>query len=151
MGLLSYFLGIELSRLSNGDIIPNQSKYVKELLVKTNMDQARHIAFPMTTCFTLLVHIGDVFDNPSYYRSVVGPLQYIIRPSLTYVVNKVGLFMSRLLNLHWLAMKMILRYLKGKMTHGLVDFILILGVALVSHEVVSSLDFGKISILFRSN
>jgi histone deacetylase 1/2 len=55
------------------------------------------------------------------YRSVVGALQYarITRPEMSYSVNKVCQFMSHPLEVHWLAVNRILRYLKGTLDHGL--------------------------------
>lgn len=38
LGLLSYFLRIDVSILPNGDMMVNQSKYIKELLAKKHME-----------------------------------------------------------------------------------------------------------------
>lgn len=37
LGSLDYFLGIEVKTLPNGNILLTQSKYIKDLLTKTNM------------------------------------------------------------------------------------------------------------------
>jgi histone deacetylase 1/2 len=55
------------------------------------------------------------------YISVVGALQYVTltRPENSYSVNKVCQFMSHPLDSHWVAVKRILRYLKGTLQQGL--------------------------------
>lgn len=64
---------------------------------------------------------ADYFEDPTLYRSVVGALQYatITRPELSFAVNKVCQFMAKPLESHWVAVKRILRYLKGTTSHGL--------------------------------
>ena len=51
----------------------------------------------------------------------MGALQYatLTRPEFSYSVNKVCQFMSQPLESHWTAVKQILRYLKGTISHGL--------------------------------
>ena len=52
---------------------------------------------------------------------MVGALQYatLTRPEISFAVNKVCQFMAKPLESHWAAVKMILRYLKGTLSHGL--------------------------------
>jgi histone deacetylase 1/2 len=64
---------------------------------------------------------SSALSDPFMYRSVVGALQYatLTRPEISYSVNKVCQFMSHPLDSHWVAVKRILRYLKGTLHHGL--------------------------------
>jgi hypothetical protein len=54
------------------------------------------------------------------YRSVVGDLQYLIliRPDLSFLVNKICQFLHAPTTLHWMAVKRILRYLHGTLSIG---------------------------------
>lgn len=67
-------------------------------------------------------HDGLLLDDPSEYRSLVGALQYITwtRPEITYSVNQVCQHMQAPTNLHLIATKRILRYLKFTLDYGIV-------------------------------
>ena len=85
------------------------------------MINADNMASPMASS-TKLSKFGskNVFD-PSYFRSIVGALQYatITRPAISFSVNKVCQFLSAPQEEHWKAVKRILRYLQGTLHHGL--------------------------------
>ncbi|KAL8162976.1 LOW QUALITY PROTEIN: hypothetical protein V2J09_014465 [Rumex salicifolius] len=68
-----------------------------------------------------LLKCGDLFSDSKLYRQVVGSLQYatITRPNITYAVNRVCQYMHSPTNLHWQAVKRILRYLNGTLDHCL--------------------------------
>lgn len=121
LGSLDYFLGIEVKRLKNGCLLLNQSKYIRDLLLKANMAESKGISSPMVASCKLSRFGTDTMADPHLYRSVVGALQYatLTRPDITYSVNKVCQFMSNPLETHWKAVKRILRYLKGTIYHGL--------------------------------
>lgn len=121
LGQLDYFLGIEAKHLSNGSLLLTQAKYVRDLLAKSKMTEATGISSPMIGGQKLSKTGSDPFSDPTLYRSIVGALQYatITRPELCYSVNKVCQFMASPLESHWKAVKRILRYLKGTLSHGL--------------------------------
>ncbi|XP_016207229.1 uncharacterized protein LOC107647687 [Arachis ipaensis] len=118
---MNYFLGIEAVRNSDQVMTLCQTKYIKELLVKVGMQEAKAIPTLMASSLKLSVQGGELFQNPAQYRSVVGGLQYatITRPEISYAVNKVSQFMHQLLDNHWKAVKQILGYLAGTLQHGL--------------------------------
>jgi len=121
LGQLEYFLGIELKHLPDKSLLLTQSKYIRDLLHKTNMAAAHPISSPMASSCKLSKTTGDLFLDPTLYRSVVGALQYVTltRPDICLAVNKVCQFMANPLDTHWMAVKRILRYLKGTVSHGL--------------------------------
>ncbi|KAJ1698432.1 hypothetical protein LUZ63_006944 [Rhynchospora breviuscula] len=120
LGPLHYFLGIEAVLQSDG-LLLTQTKYIKDLLLKTKMHNAKSCTTPIATYITLSKEEGEPFDDPHLYRSVVGALQYatLTRPDISYAVNKVSQFMQSPTIIHWTAVKRILRYLCGTPTHGL--------------------------------
>ncbi|XP_020204384.1 uncharacterized protein LOC109789763 [Cajanus cajan] len=121
LGRLDYFLGIEVKSNSDGSLTLTQSKYILDLLNRTNMENSNSITSPMVSGCKLSKSGSDKFLDVSLYRSVVGALQYatITRPEISFSVNKVCQFMSNPLEQHWSAVKRILRYLKGTMSLGL--------------------------------
>ncbi|XP_025981670.1 uncharacterized mitochondrial protein AtMg00810-like [Glycine max] len=121
LGQLDYFLGIEIKYLLDRSLLMTQSKYIRDLLHRTHMAEAHSISSPMTSSCKLSKTGGDLFQDPTLYRSVVGALQYatLTRPKIAFAVNKVCQFMENPLDTHWGAVKRILRYLKGTLSHGL--------------------------------
>lgn len=85
------------------------------------MVEAQPISSPMVTNYKLSKSGADIFFYPTLYQSVVGALLYttIIGPEISFTINKVCQFISNPLDTHWVAVKRILRYLKGSISHGL--------------------------------
>ena len=99
----------------------SQQKYIKDLLLRASMFDYKSASTPMSTTTSLSLHVGDPLSDPYTYRSIVGALQYctITRPDISFAVNKVCQFMHAPTTSHCLAIKRILRYLKGTITHGI--------------------------------
>lgn len=119
-GSLSYFLGIEVLKQTDGSLFLSQSKYARDLLLKTKMHQAKPLPTHMSTGVKLSVKDGDPFDEVTLYRSTVGSLQCLTikRPDIAYSVNKVCQFMHTPLLTHWKAVKRIIRYVNGTLEFG---------------------------------
>ncbi|KAJ9549004.1 hypothetical protein OSB04_021547 [Centaurea solstitialis] len=120
LGELSYFLGIEVAKFSDG-IHLSQRKYITDLLESTHMINAKPVQTPMASSTVLSATDGRDLADPKLYRSVVGSLQYLsfTRPDISFAVNKVCQFLHAPKDSHWSAVKRILRYLKHTMHHGL--------------------------------
>jgi histone deacetylase 1/2 len=121
LGNLDYFLGVQVTHLQNGSLILSQAKYVTDLLERAGMTEAKGISTPMISGQRLSKHGANYYQDPTFYRSIVGALQYatLTRPEISFAVNKVCQFLSQPLEEHWKATKRILRYLKGTLHHGL--------------------------------
>jgi histone deacetylase 1/2 len=118
---VNYFLGIKVSHLQNNAVHLCQAKYIKELLSRAKMLNARPVYDPMLSSLRLSSVGAEEFEDPHLYRSIVGGLQYatVTRPDIAFSVNKVCQFMHRPLAVHWVAVKRILRYLAGTIDHGM--------------------------------
>jgi hypothetical protein len=92
LGQLNYFLGIEVHHTSLG-LILMQHKYIRDLLLRTNMDTSKGVSTPMLPADKLYLHDGDPLspENATKYRSVVGALQYLSLtwPNISFSVNRV--------------------------------------------------------------
>ena len=51
-----------------------QSKYIRDLLHKTHMAEAHFISSPMASSCKLSKTGGDLFQDPTLYKSIVGAL-----------------------------------------------------------------------------
>jgi histone deacetylase 1/2 len=90
LGQLDYFLGIEVSHLSNGSLFLSQTKYIRDLLTKTNMHEAKRLPTPMVGNLKLSKTGSDYLQDPTMYRSVVGALHYatITRPEISFLSTR---------------------------------------------------------------
>ncbi|KAL5552893.1 hypothetical protein UlMin_040294 [Ulmus minor] len=101
LGQLSYFLGIEVRTDAEG-LHLSQKRYIKDLLNKSKMDNAKPLPTPMINNLKLTTSIGDPVTNATEYRSIVGALQYITitRLEIAFSVNKVCQFIQCPLDQH---------------------------------------------------
>jgi Reverse transcriptase (RNA-dependent DNA polymerase) len=120
LGQLYFFLGIKVHSTDTG-LQLTQSKYIYTILDKAKMQGAKPNSTPMATEKPLSKLDGVAFEDPQLYRSMVGALQCVIisRPDISFVVNRVSQFMNTPTTVHWVAVKSILRYLKGTIDFGL--------------------------------
>lgn len=88
LGLLHYFLGLQIEYQSQG-IFVHQSKYITNLLHKTDMLHYKPFITPCHPNRKLLNHGSSSVADPSLYRSIVRALQYLTftRPNIAYSVN----------------------------------------------------------------
>jgi hypothetical protein len=120
MGLLHYFLGLEINQ-NDSRINMYQSKYVRYLLDRFQMTYCK----PYPTPFQSGVRLEDVGASPlvdcTRYQQLVGSLLYLThsRPDISYVVGSVYRYMQEPHELHWKETKRILRYVKGTTSFGI--------------------------------
>jgi hypothetical protein len=120
LGPLSYFLGIQATRTSNG-LQLCQSKYVADLLTRTQMQDAKPTPSPCAAGSKLSKFDGETLPDYSEYRSIVGALRYctLTRPDIAFSVNQLYQHLHHPTTAHWTAAKHVLRFLKHTSNHGL--------------------------------
>jgi histone deacetylase 1/2 len=120
MGSLHYFLGIAVTRDSSGMHL-SHAKYAAEILDNTDMTACKSATTPVDTSPKLSAFTGPPVTDPTEYRSLAGALQYLTftRPDIAYAVHQVCLHMHDPRKQHLAAIKRILHYVKGTLSHGL--------------------------------
>jgi hypothetical protein len=118
LGLLSYYLGIEVQQ-AEGEIRVSQSSYAAKILEDAGMAQCNPCCVPMENRLKLTKNSGEVIDA-TRYRSMIGSLRYLVntRPDLAYAVGVLSRFMEAPGKQHWAAMKQVLRYVQGTQGFG---------------------------------
>ncbi|GKV32953.1 hypothetical protein SLEP1_g41515 [Rubroshorea leprosula] len=119
LGCLNYFLGVNAIFTTAG-LFLSQAQYIRELLAKFDMSDAKPVQSPLSTV-PLQLHQGNQLFDAQPYHQLVGSLQYLAltRPDISFAINKLSQFLHAPSDVHWQAAKRILRYLKGSLFHGL--------------------------------
>ncbi|GKA97649.1 ribonuclease H-like domain-containing protein, partial [Tanacetum coccineum] len=88
LGPLYYFLGKPVKRNSSG-LFLSQKKYAIEILERAHMVNCNSSRTPVDT-ESKLGDTGDIFPDPTLYRSLAGSLQYLTftRPYISYAVQQ---------------------------------------------------------------
>ena len=94
LGLLKYFLGLEVNQDKDGIFI-SQKKYADDLLKKFHMMNCEAAATPMNINEKLQREDGTEKVNSRLFRSLVGGLNYLThtRPSFAFSVSVVSKFL----------------------------------------------------------
>ncbi|CAM8954036.1 unnamed protein product [Rhodiola kirilowii] len=120
LGLLKYFLGLEVAR-SNDGIFLHQQKYALELLGDHNLIDCKPAKKPMHLKHNLSLSIAPALEDSLHYRRLVGKLIYmtITRPDLAYPVHMLSQFMQHPTTDHLAAAIRVVRYVKGASAQGI--------------------------------
>jgi hypothetical protein len=111
LGLLSYYLGIEVQQ-RQGEITLTQEAYAGKILERAGLSTCNPCSTPEG---------GDnAIIDATEYRSLIGSLCYLVntRPDIAHVVGIVSRHMEAPGKEHWAAVKQILRYIHGTLDYG---------------------------------
>ncbi|XP_050121339.1 uncharacterized mitochondrial protein AtMg00810-like [Malus sylvestris] len=103
------------------DVHLSQTKYAYDSLKRANMVDCKPCSTPVAAKTSLSANDGPLLSSPIEFQALVGCLQYLTLTQLdiSFAVNNVAQFMASPHQPHLLAIKRILQYIKGSITHGL--------------------------------
>jgi hypothetical protein len=101
LGLLHYFLGLQVLPLSDG-LFFSHSKYVVDIFKFFKMDNCKPCATPSHTSINLIKYCQTPKGDATLYRQLVGSLIYIThsRFDISFVVSVVSHFMQDPCKIH---------------------------------------------------
>ncbi len=124
LGTPEKFLGMEIERTENGDMIKlHQTKFIGKIIKRFNMCEAKTVDTPISTNINSRRINDDEMCEDVPYRQAIGCLLFLsngTRPDITFAVNKASRKQSNYTLRDWTDVKRILRYLKGNSSLGLI-------------------------------
>jgi hypothetical protein len=120
LGLMKYFLGMELHQLDDG-IFLSQKKYANDVLKKFKLESCKSVSTPLAVNEKLSKSDGDAKADVTQYRSLIGCLLYLTatRPDLMFSASLLSRFMHSPSVTHLGVGKRVLRYIKGTTDFGI--------------------------------
>ncbi|KAJ9542292.1 LOW QUALITY PROTEIN: hypothetical protein OSB04_028798 [Centaurea solstitialis] len=117
---LSFFLGLQVLQKLDGILI-NQSKYTGDLLKRFHINTSSVAKTPMASGTLIGVDPKGKPVDQKTYRAIIGSLLYLTasRPDIMFATCLCARFQANLKESHMMAVKRILRYLKGTPNRGL--------------------------------
>jgi len=120
LGRLSHFLGIDFEQ-GDGFVNMNQKGYLCKVLERFDMFECKPRSTPSEQ---KLESNGRDPVDPKQYRDAVGSLIYAMTCTrhvldIYWIVTKLSQYVSRPMKQHWIAVKHVLRYLKGTLDYAL--------------------------------
>jgi hypothetical protein len=125
LGPVHYIIGLEIKRdRKNRTLTMSQTKYIKDMLNRFNMKDAKPISTPADPT-NIISKDGKSLKECIPYQEAIGSLIYCMvctRPDIAYIVGVLSRYMAAPKEHHWNCIKRVLRYLKGtidsKITYG---------------------------------
>ena len=128
LGRVRMCLGLEFNWLPDGTCLLNQAKYITQVLERFNMINCKSIGCPIENGVKLSKDMEPKTPQEIEvmkkipYRSAVGSLIYLVtgtRPDIAVATSNVAKYCENPGPQHWIAVKRILRYLRGTSDWGL--------------------------------
>ncbi len=118
------FLGMDVERISTGEMRITQMEYIKEIIGTANLVEANTKPTPMVRFGNFpMVKEGDYLPNVTEFKSILGKLQFLAtltRLDIAHLVNYCARYQAAPERIHYKLVQQIIRYLKGTAELGLV-------------------------------
>ena len=120
LGIINYFLGMEIHQCSSGIFI-SQRKYAVDILKRFKLESCKEVTTLMAQNEKISKNDGEKLEEPSAYRSLVGSLLYLTatKPDLMFLAGLLSRFMSSPSNFHMGVAKRVLKYIRGTTDLGI--------------------------------
>ncbi|KAK1441129.1 hypothetical protein QVD17_06967 [Tagetes erecta] len=124
LGLLKYFLGIEVIR-TNDALYLSQRKYCMDLIAEYGLSGCKPAKTPIDQHYAVVNFCKSntsLLENISGYQQLLGKLIYLshTRPDISYAVQYLSQFMHKPTQAHLQLALRVLRYLKGAPGNGII-------------------------------
>jgi hypothetical protein len=119
LGLLRYFLGIEISTPKG--FFLSQEKYIQDLLDRASLTDHWTAETPMELNVHLVATDGEPLEDPTRYHHIVESLVYlgVTRPVISYSIHILSQFISAPTQIHYSHLLHVMRYLCGTISYRL--------------------------------
>ncbi|UYV60693.1 hypothetical protein LAZ67_1001943 [Cordylochernes scorpioides] len=114
------FLGIKIIQDKEG-ISLQQSHYVQQILQKYGMKTCKEVPTPGSKEINLDNYIEDDNCDQHTYQEALGMLMFLAvntRPDIAYITSKLSQYSRQPKQMHWTAIKRVMRYLRGTIDLG---------------------------------
>ncbi|XP_062085813.1 uncharacterized mitochondrial protein AtMg00810-like [Humulus lupulus] len=120
VGELTYFFDLQVKQSDDGTFV-SQSKYVKNLVKKFGLKNAKHTNIPTNTTLKLSKDEQAMKVDPTLYRSMIGSLLYLTasHPDIYYSVGVCARYQANPMESHISAVKRIIRYVNSTVDFGI--------------------------------
>jgi hypothetical protein len=120
LGIMNYFLGIEIHQCSSSIFI-SQRKYVVDILKKFKLELCKEVATSLAQNEKISKNNCEKLEEPSAYRCLVGSLLYLTatKPDLMFPTGLLSRFMSSPNNVHMGVANRVLKYIRGTTDLGI--------------------------------
>ncbi|XP_052878835.1 secreted RxLR effector protein 161-like [Gossypium arboreum] len=121
LGVMTYFLGMEVNQSDQGIFI-SQHAFALKILNRFCMSNCKIVSTPVAQGEKLASYGNQERVDEKEYRSLVGCLLYLTttRPDIMYAVSLLSKFMHCYHVVHFKAAKRVLKYLKGTLNHRVI-------------------------------
>ena len=122
-GEVGDFLGIRIEKTGDNTFTLCQPGLIQKVLAAAGMEEANSAKTPASTTPVGMDKEGESFSEDWDYAAVIGMLMYLAnnsRPDIAYAVHQCARFTHCPKKSHGIAVKRVLRYLKGTSEKGMI-------------------------------